>query len=134
MLYEDDAGIESRSSEGLEKMMTVIVTACSSVGRTVSKMKTEMMCLQTKCGGKVSLTINAAGQVCKQTIVFVYLGGAITADRDLSIEIQRGFQRVWAFFLQGKMKIYNGPGVRLRLKVLFLKAEVVETLLYGCMT
>ena len=32
------------------------------------------------------------------------------------------------------MEIYNRPGVRLRLKVRLLKAEAVETLLYGCMT
>ena len=38
-LYADDAGIVSRSSEGLERMMTVIVTACSSFGLTVSEAK-----------------------------------------------------------------------------------------------
>ena len=32
------------------------------------------------------------------------------------------------------MEIYDRPGVGLRLKVRLLKAEVVETLLYGCMT
>ena len=32
------------------------------------------------------------------------------------------------------MENYDRPGVRLRLKVRLLKAEVVETLLYGCMT
>ena len=31
------------------------------------------------------------------------------------------------------MEIYDRPGVRLRLKVRLLKAEVIETLLYGCM-
>ena len=35
MLYADDAGIASRSPEGLEKMMTVIVTACAAFGLTV---------------------------------------------------------------------------------------------------
>ena len=35
MLYADDAGIVSRSPEGLEKMMTVIVTACAAFGLTV---------------------------------------------------------------------------------------------------
>ena len=117
MLYADDAGIVSRSSEGLESMMTAIVTACSSFGLTVSEAKTEITCLQTKDGGKVSFTINAAGQVYKQTIEFVYLGGAITADRDLSIEITQRLQRVLACFQRFKMEIYNRPGVRLRLKV-----------------
>ena len=69
--------------------MTVIVTACSAFGLTVSEAKTAIMRLQTKGGGKVPFTINAAGQVYKQTIKFVYLSGAITADRDLSIEITR---------------------------------------------
>ena len=78
MLYADDAGIVSRSSERLERMVTVIVTACSSFGLTVSVTKTEIMCLETNGGGKVSFTVNAAGQVHKQTIEFVYLGGAIT--------------------------------------------------------
>ena len=61
MLYADDAGIVSRSSEGLVRMMTVIVTACSAFGLTISEAKTEIMCLQTKGGEKVSFTINAAG-------------------------------------------------------------------------
>ena len=112
-LYTDDAGIVSRSSEGLERMMTVIATACSSFGLTVSEAKTEIMCLQTKDGGKVSFTINAAGQAYKQTIEFVHLGGAITADRDLSIEITRRLQRAWACFQRYKMEIYDRPGVRL---------------------
>ena len=37
MLYADDAGIVSQSPGGLERMMTVIVTACSSFGLTVSE-------------------------------------------------------------------------------------------------
>ena len=113
--------------------MTAIVTACSSFGLTVSGAKTEIMCLETKGGGKVSFTINAAGQVYKQAIEFVHLGGAITADRDLSIEITRRLQRAWACFQRYKMEINDRPGVRLRLKVRLLKAEVVETLPYGCM-
>ena len=43
--------------------MTVIVTACSSFRLSVSETQTEIMCLETKGGGKVSFTTNAAGQV-----------------------------------------------------------------------
>ena len=68
-----------------------------------------------------------------QTIEFVYLGGAITADKELSIETRR-LQRAWVCFQRYKMEIYNRPVVRLRLTVRLLKAEVIETLLYGCMT
>ena len=54
------------------------------------------MCLQTKAGGKVSFTINAAGQVYKQTIEFVCLGGAISTDREPKASRKRG--------------VFGGPG------------------------
>ena len=75
VLYADNAGIVSRSQEGVESMVTVILTACSAFGLTVFDVKTELTCLQTKGGGKVSFAINATGQVYKRTIDFVYLGG-----------------------------------------------------------
>ena len=134
LLYANDAGIVWRSSEGLERMMMVIVTTCSAFGFTISKEKTEIMCLQTKGGGKVSFTINAADQEYKQTIEVLYPGGAVTVDRHLTIEIPPRLQRAWACFQRYKMEVYDHPGMRLRLKVRLLKAEVVETLLYGCMT
>ena len=45
MLYADDTGIVSRSSEGLEGLMTAMVTACSMFGLAVSEVKTEIVCL-----------------------------------------------------------------------------------------
>ena len=81
----------------------------------------------------MSFAINAVGQVHKQTIDVVYLDGAISANRDRSIEITRRLQRTWACFQWYKMEVYDRPGVLLRLKVLLLKAGVIETLLYGGM-
>ena len=77
-LYADDVGVVSRSPDGLGRMMTVIVTACAVFGLTVSEAKTEIMCLQTNGGGHVPFTVTASGQVYKQTVEFVYLGGAIS--------------------------------------------------------
>ena len=68
---------------------TTVVYTCSSFGLTVSEAKTAinyLMCLETKSGGKVSFTINAAGQVYKQTIQFVYLGGAIMQTETLALK------------------------------------------------
>ena len=74
-------------------------------------------------------------QVYKQTVEFAYLGGAISADWNLrSDEVTRRIQRAWACFGRCKMEIYDRPSVGLRPKVRILKAEVLETLLYGCFT
>ena len=82
----------------------------------------------------MSFTTNAAGQVYKQAIEIMYWGEAITADRDLNIDITRRLQRAWACFQRYDMEIDDRPGVRLRLKVWLPEAEEVETLLYGCVT
>ena len=97
MLYADDAGIVSRSPGGLERMLTMIVTACSTFGITVSEAKTEIMRLQPKCGGKVSFTATAPCQICERSKC-VYLSGAISEDRELGNEITRRQQRAWACF------------------------------------
>ena len=44
MLYADDAGIVSKSAQGLAKMMTVVVTVFEAAGLTVSE-NTETMLL-----------------------------------------------------------------------------------------
>ena len=73
------------------------------------------MCLQTKGGGHVPFTVTAAGQVYKQTVEFVYLGGAISADWDLrSVEVTRRIQRAWACFGRYKTEIYEGADAESR--------------------
>ena len=63
MLYADDAGVVSKSAEGLAKMMTVIVTVFEAAGFTVSEKKTETMLLRTPDPARWTspLVIEAAG-------------------------------------------------------------------------
>ena len=56
MLYADDAGIMSKSVDGLAKMMTVIVTVVEAAGLNVSEKKTETMLLRTPKTGNPDLT------------------------------------------------------------------------------
>ena len=68
MLYTDDAGIVSKSAEGLAKKMTVIETVFEAVGLTVSEKKTETKLLQIPDQTTLapSLVIEAAGQRYKR--------------------------------------------------------------------
>ena len=47
MLYADDAGIVSRSSAGLARMMTVIVEGFGAFGLTVSEQTTETLLMRS---------------------------------------------------------------------------------------
>ena len=100
MLYADDAGVVSQSSEQLRKMMGVVVVVCAAFGFTVSETETEIMCLRAK-GMPESTTIfsvEAAGQVYDQTNEFVCLGGNVNHNADLSIEVDRRIRNAWCSF------------------------------------
>ena len=74
MLYADDAGVVSQSSEQLRKMMEMIVVVCAAFGFTVSETKTEAMCLRAKGMPESTATfsVEAAGQVYNQTNELLY--------------------------------------------------------------
>ena len=61
----------------------------------------------------------------------MYLAGAMTANRELNIEITRHIQRAWACFQRYEMEIYDRLRMRLWFKVRFLNAEMIEKLLDG---
>ena len=91
MLYTDDAGVVSQSPEQLRKMMGVIVVVCVAFGLTVSEAETEIMFLRTKGmpESTIIFSVKAAGQVYNKTSEFVYLGGNVYHNADVSIEVDR---------------------------------------------
>ena len=134
MLYADDAGVGSRSPEQLRKMMGVIVVVCAAFGLTVSEAKTEIVCLRAKGVPESTATfsVEAAGQVYNQTNEFVYLGGNVNHNADLSIEVDRCTRNAWCSFRKYTLELYDRPSAPLELKIRMIRAEVLETMLYGC--
>ena len=100
MLYAEDAGVVSRSSEKLRKMMGVIVVVCAAFGLTISEANTEIMCLRAKVMPESTATfsVEVAGQVYNQTNEFVYLGGDVNHNADLSVEVARRIRNAWCSF------------------------------------
>ena len=129
MLYADDAGVVSQSPEQLRKMMGVIVVVCTAFGLTVSKAKTEIMCLRAKGMPESTATfsVEAAGQVYNQTNEFVSLTGNVNHNADPSIEVDQRKRNAWCSFREYALELYNRPSAPLELKILMLRAEVLET-------
>ena len=133
MLYADNAGVVSQSPEQLRKMMRVIVVVCAVFGLTVSEAKTEIMYLRAKGMPESTATfsVEAAGQVYNQPNEFVYLGGSVNQNADLSIEVDRRVRSAWCSFLKYTLELYDRPSAPLELKIRMLKAEILETVLFG---
>ena len=136
MLYADDAGVVSRLPEHLRKMIEMIVVVGAAFGLAVSEAKTEIMCLRGKRAPESTATfsVEAAGQVYNQTNEFVYLGGNVNQNADLSIEIDRRIRKAWCSFRKYTFELYDRPIAPLKLKIRMLRAEVLETMLNGCVT
>ena len=86
MLYADDTGIVSRSPEGLEKMMTVIVPVCRVRADGLGGQDGDHVPANVRWGARAVHRCWSRPGI--QTVEFVYLGGAISADSDLrSVEV-----------------------------------------------
>ena len=110
--------------------MGAIVVVCVTFGLIVSEAKTEIMCLGTK-GMSESTTIfsiKAAGQVYNETNEFVYLGGDVNHNADLPTEVNPRIRNPWCSFRKYALELYARPSAPLELKILILRAEVLETL------
>ena len=136
MLYADDAGVVSQSPEQLRKMRGMIVVVCAAFGLTISEAKTEIMCSRVKGMPEPTATfsVEAAGQVYNPTNEFVYLGGNVNHNADLSIEVYRRIRNVWCSFRKYTLELYDRPSAPLELKIRMLRAEILETMLYECVT
>ena len=88
----------------------------------------------TKRMDRVTFVTEAAGQVYKQTAKFVYLAATVCENADLTVEINRRVLLANLCFRRYGLPLYDQPTAPLRLKVRMLKAEVMETMLYGCVT
>ena len=79
-------------------------------------------------------SVEAAGHVYNQTNEFVYLGGDVSHNADLSTEVDRRIRNAWCSFRKYILELYDRPSAPLELKTRMLRAEVHETMLYGCVT
>ena len=136
MLYADDAGVVSRSPEQLRKMIEVIEVVCAAFDLTASEAKTEIMCLRAKGMPESTATfsVQAASQVYNQTNEFVYLRGNANYNVDLSIEVDRRKRNAWCSFRKYALELYDRLSAPLELTIRMLTAEVLERMLYGCVT
>ena len=92
--------------------MGVIVVVCAAFGLTVSEAKTEIMCLRAKgmLESTATFSVEAASQVYNKTNEFVYLGGNVNHNADLSIEVDRRIRNAWCSFR--KYRIVRPPTER----------------------
>ena len=132
MPYADDAGTVSRSPVGLARIMTVIVEVFGAFGLTVSEKKAESLLTrvpdkaqqpgETPTPPLPALEIVSAGQKYHQVHQFIYLGGLITEDDDITRDTNRRTKIARGCFEKFSTELFDRPSAPLRLKARLLKA------------
>ena len=101
---------------------------------TVSAKKTDTMCMPPPHTPRTMVRVEADGQIYKQGQSFTYLGGAVTETPYMPVEIARRTRACWMRIMRYLLELCDQPKVVLSLKIRMVKAEAIETLLYGCST
>ncbi|CAM9502396.1 unnamed protein product [Sphacelaria rigidula] len=134
MLYADDAGIASRSRVSLEKILTVVVEGCATFGLVVPEKKTVTMDMRSPNMDTDTIEVEAVGRRYKQVESFIHLGGKISSIRDVTPEIHSRIGQAWTCFYKYSKEVTDSPYIAPATKVRLLKTEVIEVMLYGCVT
>ena len=72
--------------------------------------------------------------MCDDLSIEVDHGGNVSYNADLSIEVDRRIRNAGCSFRKYTLELYDRPGAPLELKIRMLRAEVLETRVYGCVT
>lgn len=88
----------------------------------------------TKRMDRVTFVTEAAAQVYKQATTFVYLKATVCENADDSAKSNRRVLMDDLRFRPNSLPLYEKPTRPLRLKLRMIKAEVIATKLYGCVT
>ena len=83
---------------------------------------------------RVTFVSEAAGQAHKETAEFVYLGATVCENAVLTVEINPRVPLANLSLRGYGPPLYDQLTAPLRLKVRIIKAEAMETMLYGCVT
>ena len=81
-----------------------------------------------------TFSVEAADWGYNQTNEFVYLGENVKHNADLSVEIDRRICIAWCSFRKYTLELYHRLSAPHELRIRMLGAEVLEPILYVCVT
>ena len=68
------------------------------------------------------------------TYIHTYLVGNANHNADRSIEVNRRMRKVWCSLRKYIIELYDRPSALLELEIRMRRAQVLATMLYGCVT
>jgi len=127
--YADDAALPSHTAEGLQRNLDRISEAYQRAGLVVNVKKTEILQHTTT---PASFTVNNASLTNVQQ--FTYLGSILSADCDITSEINQRIKLASAAFGRLSHRVFFNHNLTISTKVAVYNAMCISVLLFGCET
>ena len=112
------------------------MVVCVAFGLIVLEAKTEIICLRTKEMPESSATQRRGSGpgVQPNERARIPRGGDVNPNAGLSIEVGWCIRNALCSFRKYTLELYDRRNAPLELKIQMLRAEVLQTMLYGCVT
>ena len=131
LLFADDCALAACSQEALQRLCNCFAVACRRFGLTISIKKTEALYQPALGNVYIPPAITIEGKQLIVTEKFKYLGGTISNDASLDVEITARIAKATSAYGRLVKRLWTNRGIRLDTKVAVYKATVLSSLLYG---
>jgi uncharacterized FlaG/YvyC family protein len=118
----------------MEHFMIILKRTFSEFGLPISVKKSEVMHIPGRNNPKLKFSIQVDDHIYKQTESFKYLGNIFTSDLNISAELAARSKGAWKKFRRYSEVVFDNDSIKTELKVNLFKMEVMEVLLYACVT
>jgi hypothetical protein len=132
LLYADDMVILAESQEELQRFLLILEAVTQRWGLTIHVKKTKLW-HSAWPGGCVEAAqeVVLRGETVGEVEDFKYLGGTLATSGSLDSELHCRIARATGKFAQMR-PIWRNKGISIKTKMLFYRAFIPPTLLYGC--
>jgi hypothetical protein len=118
----------------MKYFMTILKRAFMDFGLPISEEKTEVMHIPGRNRPRIEFSLLVDEHTYKQTEVFKYLGALCSSDLSITVELKARLKGAWKKFYRYSEVIFDCDHIKTSFKVMLFKMEVMEVLLYACMT
>ena len=132
LLFADDCALAACSQEALQRLCDCFAAASRRFGLTISIKKTEALYQPAPGNLYVPPAITIEGQQLAAVETFKYLGGTVSNDASLDVEVTARIAKATASYGRLVKRLWTNKGIRLDTKVAVYKAAVLSSLLFGC--
>lgn len=130
--YADDCAILAHSANELQDMIQVFSEVYTLLGLKINTQKSKILMHNKQIIDEGNIDVMLGVETIENVERFKYLGGYLTNDGSLDIELQQRLQNACISINKLNKRVYKNKDITENVKCQVFKSITLPTLLYGC--